>query len=170
MERPIFRRGDIVGCGGRAGFITADVNTHDAVLWIHWNGEGGTHEAVDRENERGRDGAIILDSRDAIHRSCSYNETVPGTTKTALELLEDLEAIARVRERMLTIQAGITTQHEQRYLNSLVRRCFATPPECAFDEKHRPQLEKLMMRSPVSVWFRIREWLHRPIHSLFHRP
>ena len=170
LERPIFRRGDIVACGSRAGFIAADVNAHDAVLRIRWNGEGGTPEAIDREGERGRDGVLILDSRETIHRNLSCDEIVPGTTKTALELLEALEAIERVQERTRAVQAGITTQQGQRHMDSLIQRSFAVPKECVFDEKFKDQLLLLALRSPVSVWFRIRELLHRPIHDMFHRP
>ncbi len=120
---------------------------------------------------------MVPPSHESVVRVLRYDEIVPGTSQTALNqmvaseaLLEEFEALEIIEKRMEALQAAVTTQQEQRRLNSLIRRWFATIPECRFDKVHKKQLGMLLGGSSVGVWFRVREWLHRPIHDLFHAP
>jgi hypothetical protein len=65
----------------------------------------------------------------------------------------------------------IKTRHEQQRVDDLIRRAFAEPAECIWDRKHKDAIFLLALRpAEVGLPLRFQEWLHRPIHALYHRP
>jgi hypothetical protein len=83
-------------------------------------------------------------------------------TAEALESIGDL-----CEQRTKTIK----NQREQRIVDDLIRRGFAVLPECEWDRKHNQNWLVVLALKPSEVgWvFKVREYLHRPIHRFICR-
>jgi hypothetical protein len=85
------------------------------------------------------------------------------TTKSIHELLDEQDALEKLRLAMDKRKATVTDEREWREIDALVKR--ACDPQCAFDRQHNDLLFKLAIEPHVvSGYWRLREWWHRFIH------
>jgi len=147
-----WRRGDLVLRGGELGFVVADFDLRDRGEYLVVRLQ---HSGVERIH----------------HSKVHWIRRLREADLSAARALADLEtrdAIqAAIAERMSTVRS----RRERREVDGLIRRALArNRPECEWDRKNAELLLTLALRPREVGWpFRLREYLHRPVHRLFHR-
>ena len=153
-----WRRGDSVTNGSEPGFVVADMTDQDIVLVVRWQRRG--IEEIHRSNL-----GSIRKFTDAEAEKARI-----ATGRTPLQSLEVLEALDRMEEARAKRSKTIRNAREQRIVDGLIRRAFAEEFECEWDKKNYTLLGTLALRPHEVGWvFKLREFVHRPIHRLFHR-
>lgn len=152
-----WHRGEWVIRGTENGFVKIDMCDGDEYLTVHW--QSGVEK--------------IHRSRLQEIRRATKEESVEAEKLGALpslKALEKIEAIDHLETLVAERSRTITSRREQKRVDDLIRRGFADPCECAWDRRHSDMIVLLALKPYEVGWlFKIRECLHRPIHTLFHR-
>ena len=156
MREKGWYRGELVIRGTEIGFVKNDLEDLDEFLVIEWQ------SGVERIHRNGLTGI----------RKATEAETngLKGAGLSPLKSLEALESIERVDAASVERSRTIRSQGEQRIVDDLIRRGFSEKFECDWDRKNADLLIVLALKPEEAGWlFKLRERLHRPIHTLFHR-
>lgn len=157
-EEKEWQRGELVIRGNQIGFVKAGMSSEEEYLTVHWqSGAESIH--------RSRLGEIRRPTAAEEAEAKDSGAIPPLQALEAIESLEGLEALLAERKR------NIKTRRQQRTIDDLIRRVFAEPAECNWDRKYKDAIVLLALRpTEVGLPFKLREWMHRPIHALYHRP
>jgi hypothetical protein len=131
------------------------MSDNDEFLAVYWQtGIENVHRSMLTELRR------PTDDEARLMKEAKYS---PLKSLEALESLDNVQLLLTERERT------IRSQREKRKLDDLIRRIFAEPRECNWDRNNADGLTLLALQPDEVGWlFKLREWIHRPIHSLFH--
>jgi hypothetical protein len=152
-----WRRGDLVARDGEPGFVVEDLKHQDEFLLVRWQ-----HRGIQKTH------------RGDIHLIRRFNEAeeqaaLHAAGRTPLQSLEALEALERIEKATKERSKTIRNAREQRTVDTLIRRAFAEPAECDWDKKNSNLLGMLALKPHDVGWlFKLREYLHRPVHRVFH--
>jgi hypothetical protein len=149
-------RGELVIRDTEIGFVKNDMDDLDEFLVIEWQ------SGVER---------IHLSGLTGIRRPTEAETSgLNGAALSPLKSLEALESVERVHAASVERSRTIRSQREQRIVDDLIRRGFSEKFECDWDRKNADLLIVLALKPEEVGWlFKLREGLHRPIHTLFHR-
>ena len=149
-------RGELVIRGTEIGFVKNDTDDLDEFLVIEWQ------SGIERIHRSGLAG---------IRRSTEAETNgLNGAGLSPLKSLEALESVERVHAASVERSRTIRSQGEQRIVDDLIRRGFSEKFECDWDRKNADLLIVLALKPEEVGWlFKLRERLHRPVHTLFHR-
>jgi hypothetical protein len=152
-----WHRGEWVIRGTENGFVKIDMCDGDEYLTVHWqSGVEKIHRSRLQEIRRATKEESVEAEKLGALPSLKALETI--------ESLDNLEALSAERRRT------IRSQREQRIVDDLIRRGFADPFECGWDRTNADMIVLLALQPNEVGWlFKIRECLHRPIHTIFHR-
>jgi hypothetical protein len=155
-------RGDFVarfeGERYEPGIVADDMSDQDEFLVVRWTNRRG----VERIN-RSKLGEI---------RKCDDldGEIVRNGGRSSIESLQALESIERLETLLAERSRTIKSPREQRIVDDLIRRYYAETYECDWDRNNADMLILLALKPETIGWvFKLREFLHRPIHAFFHR-